>query len=259
MMHDSEHTQMQLKELAAMGVSISLDDFGTGYSSLGYLSRFSLDKLKIDQTFVRNITTDPRSAAIARATTALAHGLNLVVVAEGVETEGQLAFLRNMGCDKIQGYFFSRPLPADDLAAMLREGRTLPPATSPPDTARTLLLVDDEPAVLYALERVLRREGYRMLQAASPAEALELLAVNDVQVVLSDQRMPMMTGAEFLARVRELYPHTVRMVLSGHVDIASLKEAVNRGAIAKLLSKPWDDDELRDAVREAFAEASARV
>jgi EAL domain-containing protein (putative c-di-GMP-specific phosphodiesterase class I) len=76
MMQDSEHTQMQLNELSSMGVSISLDDFGTGYSSLGYLSRFRLDKLKIDQTFVRNITSEPRSAAIAQATTALAHGLN---------------------------------------------------------------------------------------------------------------------------------------------------------------------------------------
>ncbi|MGZ8321209.1 MAG: two-component system response regulator, partial [Telluria sp.] len=86
MMRDSETTEMQLAELNAMGVSVSLDDFGTGYSSLGYLSRFMLDKLKIDQTFVRNITTEQRSAAIAQATSALAQGLSLSVVAEGVET-----------------------------------------------------------------------------------------------------------------------------------------------------------------------------
>ncbi|WP_426211618.1 bifunctional diguanylate cyclase/phosphodiesterase [Massilia sp. TWP1-3-3] len=119
MMHDTEATAAQLTELTEMGVSISLDDFGTGYSSLGYLSRFMLDKLKIDQTFVRNITTEPRSAAIAQATIALAHGLSLVVIAEGVETEGQLAFLKAIGCDEVQGYLFSRPVPADEMGRLM--------------------------------------------------------------------------------------------------------------------------------------------
>ena len=132
MMHDSETTAAQLSALTEMGVSISLDDFGTGYSSLGYLSRFMLDKLKIDQTFVRNITTEPRSAAIAQATIALAHGLSLVVIAEGVETEGQLAFLSAIGCDEVQGYLFSRPVPPADMASLM-SGQTqllrLPPAT----------------------------------------------------------------------------------------------------------------------------------
>jgi CheY-like chemotaxis protein len=258
MMNDSDYTQMQLNELAALGVSISLDDFGTGYSSLGYLSRFRLDKLKIDQTFVRNITTEPRSAAIARATTALAHGLNLVVVAEGVETEGQLAFLRDMGCDKIQGYLFSRPLPADDLAVLLREQRTLAPLMAVPPAGRTLLLVDDEASVLRALERVFRREGWRLMLAGSAVQALELLAVNDVQVIITDQRMPQMNGTELLARVREMYPHTVRMLLSGYADHESIMDAVNRGAIYKFLAKPWDDDALRQAVREAFDLAQPR-
>ena len=255
MMHDAEQVQAQLNELSALGVSVSLDDFGTGYSSLGYLSRFRLDKLKIDQTFVRNITSDPRSAAIARATTALAHGLNLVVVAEGVETQGQLAFLRNMGCDKIQGYLFSKPLPADDLAALLRERRGLASPDMPPRPARTLLLVDDEPGVLRSLQRMFRREGYQVLAAGSAEEGLELLATHDVHVILSDQRMAGMNGTEFLARARELYPHTVRMILSGYADLASVTEAVNRGAISKFLSKPWDDDELLQVVRTAFRQA----
>jgi diguanylate cyclase (GGDEF)-like protein/PAS domain S-box-containing protein len=125
MMRDTEATAKQLAELSAMGVSISLDDFGTGYSSLGYLSRFTLDKLKIDQAFVRNITTEPRSAAIAQATIALAHGLSMAVVAEGVETEAQLSFLNGIGCDAVQGYLFSRPVPADDMALLLRADRSL--------------------------------------------------------------------------------------------------------------------------------------
>jgi diguanylate cyclase (GGDEF)-like protein/PAS domain S-box-containing protein len=123
MMGDSAAAQAQLAELRAMGVSIALDDFGTGYSSLGYLSRFSLDKLKIDQGFVRNITTEPRSAAIAQATIALAHGLSLDVVAEGVETVEQRDCLLRMGCELLQGYLYSRPLPADQMAQLLRLGK----------------------------------------------------------------------------------------------------------------------------------------
>ena len=123
MMRDSAGAETQLAELTAMGVSISLDDFGTGFSSLGYLSRFTLDKLKIDQTFVRNITTEPRSAAIAQATIALAHGLSLVVVAEGVETAEQLAFLARIGCDEVQGYLLSRPVAAGAMAQLLEQSR----------------------------------------------------------------------------------------------------------------------------------------
>ncbi|SFV01440.1 EAL domain-containing protein [Pseudoduganella namucuonensis] len=252
MMHDNESTQSQLAELAAMGVAVSLDDFGTGYSSLGYLSRFTLDKLKIDQAFVRNITCEPRSAAIAQATIALAHGLNLVVVAEGVETPGQLNYLRNIGCDKIQGYLFSRPLPADEMAVLLREKRTLDQENLALAPARTLLLLDDEPGILYALVRLFRREGYRILVAHNAREALELLAAHAVQVVISDQRMPEMNGTEFLARARELYPETVRILLSGYADLKEVTDAVNRGAIYKCLSKPWDDADLKAAVQMAF-------
>jgi diguanylate cyclase (GGDEF)-like protein len=126
MMHDTENTEAQLAELAGMGVSVALDDFGTGYSSLGYLSRFRLDKLKIDQTFVRDITSEPRSAAIAQATAALGHGLSLVVTAEGVETEGQLEFLRKIGCDQVQGYLLSRPVPATQMALLLAQPSLLP-------------------------------------------------------------------------------------------------------------------------------------
>jgi diguanylate cyclase (GGDEF)-like protein/PAS domain S-box-containing protein len=123
MMGDTTATEAQLAELRALGVSLSLDDFGTGYSSLGYLSRFSLDKLKIDQAFVRNITTDPRSAAIAQATIALAEGLALRVVAEGVETLAQRDFLGRIGCEVLQGYLYSQPLPASEMALLLQAGR----------------------------------------------------------------------------------------------------------------------------------------
>lgn len=117
---------------------------------------------------------------------------------------------------------------------------------------RVLLLVDDEPNILAALTRLLRRDGYRILRAGSGKEGLDILQRQDVGVILSDQRMPEMTGVEFLSEVKKSYPDTVRLVLSGYTDLNSVTDAINQGAIYKFLTKPWDDDLLRDNVREAF-------
>ena len=102
-----------------------MDDFGTGYSSLGYLKRFPIDTLKIDRTFVRDISTDADDATLTLAIINLAQNLRLRVVVECVETEAQLAFLCTNGCDEMQGYFFARPAPAEECERMLREGRKL--------------------------------------------------------------------------------------------------------------------------------------
>jgi diguanylate cyclase (GGDEF)-like protein/PAS domain S-box-containing protein len=117
--HHSEEVIARFESLDDMGVRISIDDFGTGYSSLSYLKRFAIHQLKIDQSFVRDISSDPDDAAIVSAIIAIAHSLGLQVVAEGVEAAEQLAFLRSLGCDAAQGYFFSRPVPADEFARLL--------------------------------------------------------------------------------------------------------------------------------------------
>ena len=127
LMEDIEASSRTLDELKRVvgGVRISIDDFGTGYSSLSYLKSFPIDELKIDRSFVRDLATDPDDAAITTAIIGLAHNLRLEVIAEGVETEEQLVFLRNKRCDGVQGYYFGRPLPAEDLARVLEEGKPL--------------------------------------------------------------------------------------------------------------------------------------
>lgn len=108
-----------LERLRARGIRIAVDDFGTGYSALGYLKNLPITSLKVDQSFVRDVIDDPRSAAIVRVIVELAHGLGINVIAEGVETEAQLAFLRELACDEFQGFLVSRPVPSDQAVALL--------------------------------------------------------------------------------------------------------------------------------------------
>ncbi|MBX9704942.1 MAG: EAL domain-containing protein, partial [Gammaproteobacteria bacterium] len=242
-----------LQSLRKLGVSLSVDDFGTGYSSLSYLRRFPMTAVKIDQSFVKSITSDADAAGLVRSIISMAHELRLSVIAEGVETEGQLAFLTNHACDEVQGYFLSRPLPAIDCLSLLRQFSGLPPRSSAQQTLeQVLLIVDTEVSITTALKRVLRSEGYCIFTATSAGQGLELLAIHRVGVIISDQHMPEMTGVDFLRRVKSLYPDTVRIVLSGYTDLQSITDAINEGAIYKFLTKPWEDEQLRDNVREAF-------
>jgi EAL domain-containing protein (putative c-di-GMP-specific phosphodiesterase class I) len=112
-MEHSEETLLTLTDIKVRGIKLAIDDFGTGYSMLSYLKYFPIDRIKIDRSFVRDITTDSDDAAITEAIVVMAHSLKLKVVAEGVETVEQLEFLRRCGCEEAQGYYFSRPHPID--------------------------------------------------------------------------------------------------------------------------------------------------
>ena len=253
LIEDPDRATSVLQALKSLGVQVSLDDFGTGYSSLSFLKHFHIDALKVDQTFIRDITSNPDDAAITSAVIDMGGRLKLRVIAEGVETEAQLRFLEAHGCDEMQGYFFSKPVPTEEATHLLTERKGMQPSTTRGERiSQTLLLVDDEQNIVSALKRLLRHDGYTILTANSGKEGLELLATHDVGVILSDQRMPEMTGVEFLRRAKELYPDTVRIVLSGYTDLKSVTDAINEGAIYKFLTKPWEDEQLQANIREAF-------
>ena len=255
LMGESTRIARILGDLKALGIEISLDDFGTGYSSLSYLRTLPIDVLKVDRSFVHDVTAASQDVSITRAIINMAHSLQMTVLAEGVETEGQLALLIANRCDQMQGFYFSGPLTVQAMDALLREGRALPEhLLLRRNHQRTLLLVDDEDSIVSALRRLLRRDGYHIVTANSGPQGLQRLAEHSVDVIISDQRMPGMTGVEFLRRAKELYPDTIRMVLSGYTELQSITDAINEGAIYKFLTKPWDDERLRGHVAEAFAQ-----
>jgi diguanylate cyclase (GGDEF)-like protein/PAS domain S-box-containing protein len=242
-----------MRRLKQMGVKLSIDDFGTGYSSMSYLKRFPVDKLKLDISFVREITTDSDSLAISEAIITMGHSLHLKVIAEGVETEGQLALLASRGCDEMQGYFFSRPLPAEEIATLLRENRGLPPALlHGTRELPALLVVDDDPEVADLVRSSLNPNEFRLLMARDALEGFEILARDEVGVILCDQRMPGMTGVQFLTKARSMYPDTVRILLSGYENFSELREAINLGGVYKFLGKSWTRVELTRVMKEAF-------
>jgi len=253
LMSNAEETITVLQNLKALGIQISIDDFGTGYSSLAYLKRFPIDKLKIDIAFVREVTSNPDDAAIVLAIINMAHSLKLNVVAEGVEKEAQLAYLHRHNCDEMQGYYFSRPLPEEEFEAMLREGRRLQaPADGQVVDQQTLLIVDDDAFMLDVLTDFLSQDGYRILTAQTAAEGFDILARHRVQVILCDQCMPLMSGTEFMERVKNLCPDTFRIMLSAYADLTPIMAAINHGAIDRFYTKPWKGAVLRENIREGF-------
>ncbi|WP_372986901.1 EAL domain-containing protein [Marinobacter sp.] len=253
-LYDADQVIRTLHDLRDLGVGIAIDDFGTGFSSLSYIKLLPANKIKIDRSFIRDVIQDRSDAAITQGVISMAHHLSLDVVAEGVETDAQAAFLRRNKCDLLQGFLFARPMPLNLLEEYMhtRGGYANTTSDVQDSPEKTLLLLDDETNILRALTRVLRRDGYRILTTTSVQEAFSLLAENHVQVIISDQRMPEMSGTEFLSRVKGIHPDTVRIVLSGYTDLKSVTEAINEGSIYKFLTKPWDDKQIREHVQNAF-------
>ncbi|HXA46615.1 MAG TPA: EAL domain-containing protein [Burkholderiaceae bacterium] len=252
MMQNPEAAGEAMRAFRKLGFKLSLDDFGTGYSSLAHLKQFPFHTVKIDRAFVTGITQNPEDAAIASAVIGMAHSLSMNVIAEGVETEAQMKFLRARHCDQMQGYFFSLAVPAEDFGSMLRDGKLLELEHDPETEQHALLIVDDDKDILSSLNLCLRGQGYRILQASDGPEALELLAKNTVQVIICGQCISTSSSVDFLATAAKLYPESMRIILSAYTELGSVLDAVNRGDIYRFLTKPWDDEQLRDSIRDAF-------
>ena len=212
----------------------------------------TIDRLKIDRAFVRDITSDPDDSAIAMAVIAMASSMNLRVLAEGVETEPQMSFLQNRQCDEMQGYHLGRPLPAPEVARLVRDHESRGWQPQSRCEKPTLLVVDDDTRTLDGLGAALGSEHYEILTAGNAERGFEILATHDVGVVLADYRMPGMKGDQFLGRVRTLYPRATRIMMSSESNSSFLISAVNTCEIYKILEKPIALPMLRKVVSEAF-------
>lgn len=254
-MGDPEHVAALMRELRKIGVALSMDDFGIGHSSLGLMQRFPINRLKIDRSFVSAVPNDIGAARICRAILGLAHEFGCTVVAEGVETPLQLGFLERNGCEYIQGNYLCEPVTAEGMLARLRNPSLRTGGDDGPEAAGSILLVDDEQNVLRALARLLRRDGYTIHTAGTFQQAFDILGTANIDVVVSDHRMPEGRGTEFLGKVKETHPRTIRMILSGYADIGAVTEAINGGAVYRFLTKPWVDDDLRKVIRDAVSSA----
>lgn len=259
-MSDPEKSIAIMVHLRKLGVTLSIDDFGTGYSNLGYLKKFPVNRLKIDKSFVRDLVNDAQDLAICRSIIAIAKSLHLEVIAEGVETVSQLKILHSEGCDKIQGYYFSAPLPADACTSLMERDVFLPmEVIRRLPYARTLLVIDDDVNILSAIRRTLSRSGYQIFTASHATEAFEILAKHQIGVVLTDHQMPDVLGTDLLEKMRYMFPRTVRIMLTGHTNLHSITQAINQGAIYKFIVKPWDNSELEKIVLDAFEKFEATV
>ncbi|MDD3353191.1 response regulator [Zoogloea sp.] len=242
-----------LAHLKTCGVRFMIDvSSGSGIHLAALHAQF-LDGMKIPASLARDVTADPEGVAIARALASRAHRLKLAVCAEGIDSPLHASVMEACGADILAGPYLGAALRPAEFGQLLADGRRLDGhLIRDPIPRKTLLLVDDEDNILSSLRRLLRRDGYTILTASGGQQGLEILAANPVDVIVSDQRMPGMTGVEFLRKAKDMVPDTVRMVLSGYTDLQSVTNAINEGAIYKFLTKPWDDAMLRANIEEAF-------
>ena len=248
--HIADETVALLQRLKGCGIRFSLSATSPANAHVAWVRRLPLDAIDVPSHLVRDVVADPEGVAILRALVIRAHKMKLAVCATGVDDPHTASIVTATGCDQVCGPMFGAAMPAEAFKALL--GRRLDNPLRRPKQERTLLLVDDEQNILASLRRLLRKEGYTILTATSGQEGLDLLATHPVDVIVSDQRMPGMTGVEFLRKAKDMDPQSVRMVLSGYTDLQSVTDAINEGAIYKFLTKPWDDAMLVANIDEAF-------
>jgi diguanylate cyclase (GGDEF)-like protein/PAS domain S-box-containing protein len=257
-MSDPDAFIKSTRRLKEMGASLSVDDFGTGYSSLNHLRRFAVNRLKIDQSFVREITHDPNAAAITLAIMALARSMKMYTIAEGVENAAQVAFLRRQGCDEIQGYYVSRPVPAEEFEVLLRERRRLELPTTQHNPDNLLVVVGGAPDLLKCLHQIHCNADNALISAESCIDGMNLLASHDAGVVVADTRGSQTNAVDFLSKVKEMYPEAVRIAVVHEKDLAAVSETLKAGEAHIFVTHPWEMDMLQDTIDTAFRHFSSQ-
>ena len=256
-MTDPVQASRTLAAIKKLGVRVAVDDFGTGYSSLSYLNQLPLDEVKIDRSFIGRLLRDPQTSSIVRTAIDLSHALGLEVVAEGIEDEATLERLRLLGCDRAQGYFIARPMPADAVLPWLQRYVPAPAAVTaaaPSDliptrafhdaNGGTVLIVDDEPSLRIATHRMLSSQGFNVLHAATASEALRISNAQrgGIDLVVTDIFLTDQQGPELAGRLRETQPRAKFLFVSGDPMGSKL---VNGAAF---LAKPFSKQQLIDRV-----------
>lgn len=267
LMEDTDATRVTLQHLHGMGVSLAIDDFGTGYSSLGYLRRFPVNTLKIDHTFIPEITSNANVASIVRTILSLGRSLRLEVIAEGIETDEQFALLRDLGCDTIQGYFIGKPVTVDEFPTWLdthehwraqvglASGKYRSPSAGLASftSGRTILLVEDDDDMRTHVAGLLASRGLGVVEAATLADAFDRMHEHRAQLsmIITDIELPDGIGLDLLqAREREKLPCGV-IVMTGFGTMEHAITALRHG-VADFLTKPFSSRDLDQALRRAL-------
>ena len=256
-MHDVEASITTMSLLKAKGVRISIDDFGVGYSSLNYLRRFPIDTLKIDRSFVVNMATCNEDLTIVSTIIAMAHSLNFEVIAEGVESEAQVALLAHLGCQAMQGYLLSRPQPSEFLPQLLAAVRVVPPAADP--LLKSVLVVDDDIVITTVISTILVGQGYRVVTADDGIDGFRKVITHNPDVIISDRFMPHSDGFALLYSLKALDQiRSIPVILiSSQMTPKEEAEALDRGFF-DFIAKPINSSILVARVRRAVQFAARK-
>lgn len=263
LMDDVEVAITTLRSLMEMGVALSIDDFGTGYSSLSYLKQFDLHELKIDRSFINGLGDNTGDSAIVAAVIALAHALDLGVVAEGIETLPQLERLRSMGCETGQGYYFSRPVPAEAMTEILRDEASAswrsraedPGEDGPVDHYRAdrILIVDDSPEIRQLANMSLTAVGFQVHEAPDGLAGVEAAKRLAPDCILLDLTMPGLNGMEACRALRSdpVTAGCTILMLTANTDASDKVAAFSSGADDYII-KPFSPRDLAARIHAAM-------
>ena len=261
-MENPQRTIETMLRLRDIGIKLALDDFGTGYSSLSYLKQFPINCVKLDRSYVKDIETDPYDVAICAATISLAFNLGLDVVAEGVETEKQYKYLKRLGCSKEQGYYFCKPLPADEVAEFIAVRNSKDLLQAIPACQTNVLIIDDDEWICDFYVHTLTNMGHYPIAALDPVEGMALIRSkpNFFDLIILDMLMPNMSGMDLIEEVYKVNPG-VPIVVSTAFKMDAVRKTLRTlekeynllyGINYFILEKPLGIEVIKDLIKKIF-------